>query len=324
MPFLTRGGIRSKEAEPGLVPGTDKAGLKRRFIISSGVKPSTSDKPEWRSCGNPTCRAVRHMPWRRQRPIFDDTWGCTKQCLLEIVRTAVRRELGESHACIEGALHSHRIPLGLVLLAQGWITHDQLQSALKTQRISGGRIGECLVLQGGIEQVQITRGLGVQWGCPVLSAAGLDAKEMALVMPKSFIEQFGVIPLRTVSDRLLYLGFETSLDPSLALSLENMTGLKVENGILSAEEMALARRHLMKSDYVPVVSEVAADVNSLDYRIVSILLREQPVRSRLVRVHQYFWLRLWLEEGTFRKGGAVARSPEEMQDYIFQIPYSLQ
>lgn len=280
----------------------------------------SSRKSEWMICGYPECRGGRAVPWRnRRRPIFEDAWGCSKYCLLEMVHAAVRRECGATHASIDAASHTHRIPLGLVLLAQGWITQAQLQSALDAHRIGGGRIGECLLLQGGIQQKYITRGLGVQWACPVLSTAGLDAKEMALVMPKLFLDEFGVVPVRTVNNRSLYIGFESSLDASVAFALEQMTSLKVKNGILSTEEVASARNQLMKADYVSVVSETIADVNLLGSRITTVLQREQPVRSRLVRVHQYAWLRLWMEEATLRGLGTLPRGREDMRDYIYKL-----
>ena len=53
--------------------------------------------------------------------------------------------------------HRHRVPLGLLMLAQGWITHPQLQKALAAQRESGtGRIGEWLMSECGVEAEQIT------------------------------------------------------------------------------------------------------------------------------------------------------------------------
>ena len=49
-----------------------------------------------------------------------------------MVKAAVNRELGEGEEVV--APHRHRVPLGLVMLAQGWITHPQLRQALESQR----------------------------------------------------------------------------------------------------------------------------------------------------------------------------------------------
>ncbi len=271
-------------------------------------------------CGSLECPGGRPRPWRsRRRPIFEDSWGCSRQCTLAMVRAAIRKESKESRASSEGSGHRHRVPLGLVLLGQGWITNAQLQNALGAQKRQGGLIGECLLRGGGIEQAQITRGLGMQWGRPVLSTAGFDPIQMALVLPNAFIEQFGIVPIRMAGSRVLYVGFETALDESFTRSLEQMTGLKVESGILSSEEVAFARAHLAGVDHVVAHFEMISGVDSLGSRIAAILEDAKPVYSKLVRAHQYFWLRLWLEDGVWSGAGTLPRDSEDVRDYIFNI-----
>ena len=105
-----------------------------------------------------------------------------------MVRAAIRRETGEMNGVGVDVPHRHRVPLGLVLLAQGWITHPQLQAALEAQKQTGqGRIGDWLVQSCGLAEERVTRGLGVQWSCPVLAMNGFSPSAMALVMPKRFI-----------------------------------------------------------------------------------------------------------------------------------------
>ena len=139
------------------------------------------------SCSNPACSSGWTKPWRsRRRPIFEGQWGCSRRCVMALVRAAVKRETGDRHAVQDAEPHRHRVPLGLVMLAQGWITNPQLQAALKSQRASGkGRIGDWLVSECGLEAEQVTRGLSVQWSCPVLSLDGFVPQEMALVMPRN-------------------------------------------------------------------------------------------------------------------------------------------
>ncbi len=65
--------------------------------------------------------------------------------------------------------HRHRIPLGLAMLEQGWITRAQLRGALEAQKAAGGgRLGQWLVRQQGVSEQLVTRALGLQWSCPVL------------------------------------------------------------------------------------------------------------------------------------------------------------
>jgi hypothetical protein len=270
-------------------------------------------------CGSRECSGTRTLPWRsRTRPIFEGNWGCSTRCIEAMVRAAINREFRETTSLAEDAPHRHRVPLGLVLLAQGWITQSQLQMALESQRAQGGRIGEWLVSQCGIERQQITRGLSAQWGCPMLTAAAFDARTMALVMPRAIADEFGALPLRA-SGRRLYLGFEDRLDATLALALERMTDLRVESGMLLSEEIRSAKNSLGKAEQVAVMVETLRDMGSLTTRIAILLEQKQPVNARVVRVHQYFWLRLWLENGTMSGIGTLPRSTEDMQDYLFLL-----
>jgi hypothetical protein len=278
--------------------------------------PAAAEK---RTCGSMECISARPSPWRnRKRPIFEGMWGCSGRCVLAMVRAAVRRETGDGLEMVH-AKHQHRLPLGLLMLAQGWVTHPQLQYALSLQKMRGGRIGDLLVEECGIDREQVTRALSMQWSCPVLVARGFSANSMALVAPKIFIEQFGVVPLRVAGSSLLYLGFEDHLDAATAFALEQMTGLKAESGLMPTEEYREARAALMRQPFVTVEMERIAEADALAARITAILEQKQPIASKLVRMHQYLWLRLWLEPSSRGKKGTVPRSHEDMLDYIFTV-----
>ena len=129
--------------------------------------------------------------------------------------------------------HRHRIPLGLAMLEQGWITGSQLRGALEAQRAAGGgRLGQWLVRQQGVSEQLVTRALGLQWSCPVLGIDAHDAEGLTALLPRLFVDAFGALPLRVAAGRILYMGFESRLDPVLALAVERMTGLRVECGLV--------------------------------------------------------------------------------------------
>jgi hypothetical protein len=272
-----------------------------------------------RLCGSMECTATRVSPWRnRRRPIFEEQWGCSGRCVLSMVRAAVRREIGDGLETTTSR-HLHRLPLGLLMLAQGWISQDQLQAALTIQREMGGRIGDWLVAECGVEQEQVTRALSLQWSCPVLTARAFMPGVMALVAPRPFIEEFGFLPLRVAGSKLLYLGFEERLDASVALALEQMTDLKVESGLVATEEYGSARASLLQQLTMPLTAESVAEPEALASRITALLEQRQPIAARLVRVHRYLWLRLWLEKSSRSSRGARPRDTEDMHDYIFTL-----
>ena len=286
---------------------------------STGMPPAATGGD--RMCGAPGCSGGWTMPWKnRRRPIFEQEWGCSSQCLRALVRAAVRREIGDGVRGDRDEPHKHRVPLGLVLLAQGWISHPQLQTALEAQRATGrGRIGDWLTQSCGLAEDRIARGLGVQWSCPVLTTEGFSPVAMAVVMPKRFIAEFGLVPLRIAGSTLLYLAFEERMDAAVALGVEQMCGLKVESGLLAATQFQEVRTAVLGAEGVPVQMHPVADRDALTAEIVRALERSQPVATRLVRIHQYYWLRMWLESGATRGLANLPPSSEDVEDHLFLV-----
>jgi hypothetical protein len=194
------------------------------------------------------------------------------------------------------------------MMEQGWITQAQLRRALDAQKTrSGGRIGEWLVRQGAITESHVTRALGLQWSCPVLSTETHPAGNMRAVMPRLFVDAFGAVPLRMVGEGLLYLGFEQRPDPVLALALERMLGVRVECGMVPESDFRAVHARLLDADF-PMVDLVEAVGEAPAAKLMArILEKEHPVESRLVRVHDLLWLRLWLRPrlGALPEQGAV-------------------
>jgi Type II secretion system (T2SS), protein E, N-terminal domain len=332
MPFLTRttGDAKANALMPSALGASN--GLPWRDdeyrpsknaggLDGLGLPASLVQAPQRRLCINAACMSAWTRPWRnRRRPIFEGQWGCSGRCVLAMVRAAVRRELGDDGASALAAPHRHRVPLGLLMLAQGWITHPQLQKALAAQRESGtGRIGDWLISECGLEAEQIVRGLSMQWGCPMLTVEGFSPEAMALVMPKVFVERFGLLPLRVAGSRILYLGFTDRLDASAAFATEQMTELKVESGVLEETQFVAARERLLACDGVEMKVEAAEDKDAMAARITAILEHKQPIASRLVRLHQYYWLRMWLESGALGKTGNLPFMSEDVLDHVFTV-----
>ena len=280
--------------------------------------PQTISQPnasaKFQTCAAPGCTNGWKKLWRRRMPIFEDGWPCSAKCLQAVVRAAVDREAGDT----EGVpAQRHRVPLGLVLLAQGWITHPQLQAALSAQRASGrGRIGDWLAQSCGLEEDRITRGLGVQSGCPVLTTEGCTPQTMALVMPRRFIAEFGLVPLR-LAGNALRLAFEDQLDARMAAALQQMTGLPLETGLLSARQFAAVRADLLAGEAVPVTMGLTRDAEALSETLTRLVETLQPSAARLVRVERYYWLRLWLNDAS--APGALQTQTHGVEDHLFLV-----
>lgn len=250
------------------------------------------------TCGNPSCASGWLHLWRsRSSPVFEGMWNCSPACTTQRLETAVRRELEGRTASLDP--YRHRIPLGLLMLEQGWITQKQLHGALENQRAHGqGRIGQWLVAKEGVNEELITRALGLQWSCPVLPLERHDPEALAPLLPRLFVDAFGALPLRIAAGRMLYLGFEDRLDPALSLSLDRMANLRVESGLVTSSRFHAAHSRMLEAKFPPVELVEAASEPALVRVLARRLEKDRPVESRLVRVHDCLWLRLWQKPQT--------------------------
>jgi hypothetical protein len=119
----------------------------------AGILPGSAPLPSgglgrlFSTCANPACSTGWLHLWRsRTAPVFEGGWSCSMACTIARLEAAIRRETEGRSA--EPFTHRHRIPLGLVMLEQGWITSEQLRHALDAQKAAGqGKLGEWLVRQ---------------------------------------------------------------------------------------------------------------------------------------------------------------------------------
>lgn len=264
-----------------------------------GFRPDASlqaTRSGWlETCANPGCRTGWLHLWRkRSAPVFEGGWTCSIDCTRSRVAGAVRRELEGRAAAPEA--HRHRVPLGLTMLEQGWITADQLRRALEAQKSAGGgRLGDWLVRQQGVSEKLVTRALGLQWSCPVLALDFHDAEALTVLLPRLFVDAYGALPLRVAAGKLLYLGFEDRLDAVLALAVERMTGLRVESGLVQGSLFGPAHVRMLGARFPRVGLIEASSEPAAVHALSKAIERARPVEARLVRVHDCLWLRMALQ-----------------------------
>lgn len=266
------------------------------------------------TCANPSCSSGwLHLLRSRSAPVVEGGWSCSPGCTEACVASALRRELGGRRA--GASPYRHRIPLGLMMLEQGWITSEQLRKGLDAQRAAGqGRLGRWLVEELGIREQLVTRALSMQWGCPVLALEYHDAEAMAPVLPRFFVEAFAALPLRVAAGKILYLGFEDRLDPVLSLAVERMTGLSVEAGLVSGSRFRLAHERHLRTVFPKVEHVEWASKSALVRELSERIERAKPVEARFVRVHGSLWLRMWRK----LQQGPVARLAE-VEDIVASL-----
>jgi hypothetical protein len=298
MPFLSRNKSRGQEQEQALtvLSRPEQTGQPERRAAEFQGAASLAGRARgalFETCANPDCGSGWLHLWRsRQAPIFEGGWSCSAACTAALVASAVRREMDGLGQSAES--HRHRIPLGLMMLEQGWITSSQLRQAMDAQRAAkSGRVGQWLVRQQGVSEQLVTRALGLQWSCPVLPLEFHDPDALAVLVPRLFVDAFGALPLRMAAGQILYMGFEDRLDPILALAVERMSGLRVESGLVQDSLFGPAHTRMLSAKY-PAVELVEGVSELVLARALSKSIEQvRPVESRLVRVHDCLWLRMW-------------------------------
>jgi len=296
MPILNRNPGRERRASLETIRELDVGVERVRGESGPGRQGREAERKGlgiFATCSNPLCDSGWLKLWRsRSAPVFEGGWSCSAACTAAQIEAALRREMEARGNAEEG--HRHRIPLGLAMLEQGWITSAQLHLALLAQRAAGGgRLGHWLVHQQGVSEQLVTRALGLQWSCPVLGLDPNDAEGLTALLPRLFVDAFGALPLRVAAGKILYLGFEARLDPVLALAVERMTGLRVESGLVQESLFRLAHTRMLNAKFPPVELIEASSETALVQALARRVERARPVQSRLVRMHDCLWLRMW-------------------------------
>lgn len=94
--------------------------------------------------------------------------------------------------------------LGQLLVARGWITVQQLNRALQTQQVVGGRLGTCLIEMDTISEDNLLKGLAEQHGVPAVSLDDLRGipDEVVALLPDKLARRCRAVPFRVVGTRL--------------------------------------------------------------------------------------------------------------------------
>ena len=248
-------------------------------------------------CGLGSCPGP-DSPWARFRPqrhgaLLQGVFYCGRPCL----ETALTAQLARLRALPPIAAPSNRIPLGLLMVARGWLTHEQVAKALEAQqKARSGQIGEWIERLGFATEQQVTSALGLQWGCPVTLAA--DAASLLPVgpIPLGILEAFQMIPLQFVAaTKIISIGFGQRVDHGALYAIENILDCRTQPCVagrkMVADELAQMRQHWQPRQR-ELEFGLMRDFGEIKRVAVSYMLRLGADEIRLARVGDFIWLRL--------------------------------
>jgi type IV pilus assembly protein PilB len=117
--------------------------------------------------------------------------------------------------------------LGDILLNGQFISREQLEEALKYQRVKGGRLGVCLIKMGFLTEEILHSVLSRQFGLDVVEPAACEVDpEVLKLVPREWASRLQTIPIRREANVL----FVAVSDPHDVVTLDELkfrTGLKI-------------------------------------------------------------------------------------------------
>jgi hypothetical protein len=187
------------------------------------------------------------------------------------------------------------MPLGLLMVSEGWISETDLKTALEAQRTGeGGRIGDLMCRQGVATEQQITSALSMQWSRPVFSLEGTNRfLQCSSMIPLPLLEAYQMVPVHHLPQSRLYVAFSLGIDYSVLYGVEQMLGCRTEP-CLAAETSV--RAALEKVRQLPRSDEIVLD-NDLNHRemaevVMNYARNLNAAEARLVRCDRFLWVRL--------------------------------
>jgi type II secretion system protein E len=179
-------------------------------------------------------------------------------------------------------LKLRRAMLGSILLEEGLVTSEQLETALAEQRRSekGKRIGEILVNMRFLTEPNLLKALSRQLDCPVvdLNAEPPDPEVLHLVPPE-FAMRHHLIPLRRNDDQLV-VAMADPLDIHGIDDLRLLTGFDIAPVLAAASEIQRLGEKAYMSRMIKDVKEAERAVDddeSLDVADLQKMAKEELV-----------------------------------------------
>ncbi len=144
---------------------------------------------------------------------------------------------GASNAPLNTAPQKGR--LGDVLITSGRITPEQLDQALRKQRLTGEKLGKVLVASGAIDERTLTDALSTMFELPVVNLHREDVSPETLpLIDEGFAREHMVVPVKLVGEELLVAAAEPTAE--LREQIAQRTGRTVRMQIASITDVRWA------------------------------------------------------------------------------------
>lgn len=249
---------------------------------------------EGASCASLSCTESKTL-WRRLRSqrtgtFLDDKFYCRPQCL----ETALVARISRLRAMTRPVPPPNRIPLGLLMVARGKLTHFELRAALEAQRRACyGKIGDWFEKLGFASEQDVTAALALQWGCPLVSSFDLAVVALPGSIPLPILETFQMLPVNyAAATNTLYLAFGERVDHAALYAIERTLGCRTQPCVVARKKIARQLESMRQSSRPADLEFVTRDLGEMARITSSYVNRLSPQDVRLSRLGHFIWLRL--------------------------------
>jgi hypothetical protein len=216
-------------------------------------------------------------------------WYCSDECFRQAVELRIR-QLQET-APHKSPRRQNRLPLGLLLLSRGCITHAQLQQATEQQRREGVSLGDVLCGMNFTTEYEVASAAATQWGCPVFRQKP-NLREIQARIPSELLQLYAMAPVHYAAPlNKLLVGFVQGIEHHVLHTIEEITGCLTEPCVITSSQCRVSIRELatwsngVTFDRISSASEMASIVTSYASQIGS-------EEARLGMCRDYLWVRL--------------------------------
>jgi len=280
--------------------------IKRRRIESAEPPCSLS------SC-NRTRSLWQSMRHRDNGSLLQGAFYCQPQCL----EIALLGQLSRLRILSSPLLPPNRIPLGLLMVARGKLTHLEVQAALDAQHLARrGKIGDWIERLGFATEQEVTTALALQWGCPVVSSIDPSTASSVGNIPLSILEAFQMLPFNyAAATNTLYVACGERVDHAALYAIEKILECRTQPCVSSRKTIA---RQLEAMRQTPRPNDVEFgpmnDLAEMSSIAASYTSRLSPDSVRLSRVGRFIWLRLEV------RFGVRSKTRTQTTNLVFRLP----
>jgi len=204
------------------------------------------------------------------------------------------QQISRLHTVLPSVPPANRIPLGLLMVARGKLTHLEVRAALEAQRRARyGSIGDWIEKLGFASEREVTAALALQWGCPVASSFDLCADNSRASIPLAILEAFRMIPFNYAeSTKTLYVAFGARVDHAALYAVEKILDCRTQPCVASPKRIARQLEQLRQLPRPNDVEFFTRDLSETVRITSSYIARVSPDEVRLNRIGRFVWLRL--------------------------------